>query len=104
MTLEQKNLILGFLAVTGLDKENQKEETRLQKLFSELIELLPAEHRRKGITLQMDLEDLVENVKFSYLGFGASLYEVAEEWNLDWTPIVAKEIKEQARENNRESA
>lgn len=98
MTLEQKNLILGFLAISGLDKENEKEQERLSYLVSEIIDLLPKEHRKKEIFLQSDLLDFIAKIKFDYLGFGANLYETTEEKNLDWTPEVAEKIKDEARE------
>lgn len=97
MTLEQRNLLLGFLAISGLDKENVKEQERLFNLVSEIIDLLPKEHRKKGIILQSDLIDYIAKVKWDYVGYGANLYETTEEWNLDWTPKVAKEITEQVR-------
>lgn len=99
MTLEQRNLLIGFLAISGLDRENVKEENRVLELVSEIIDLLPKENRKKGIILQSDLLDYIANIKWSYLGYGANLYEVIEEWNLDWTPSVAREITKKARES-----
>lgn len=104
MTLEQRNLLLNFLSLSGLDRENKKAQENIFKLISEIIDLLPKEHRKKGIILQSDLVEFIASTKWSYIGYGANLYEAIEEYNLDWTPSVAREITEKARETEKKSA
>lgn len=98
MTLEQKNFLLGFLAISGVNKEVQQNETDVKKLVSEIIDLLPKEERKKGLNLENNLIRLLELVKWSYFDYGVSANETLEDWNLEWTPeepeiSVNEEIK-----------
>lgn len=86
MTLEQKNFLLGFLELSGVNKEVKDFEMDVRKQVSNIIDLLPKEDISKGIKLESDLLKLLELLKWSYLSYGASANETLEDWNLDWTP------------------
>ena len=86
MTLEQKNFLLGFLSISGVNREVKDFEMDVRKQVSEIINLLPSEDIKKGIKLESDLLKLLELVKWSYFDYGASANETLEDWNLEWTP------------------
>ena len=86
MTLEQKNFLLGFLSISGVNKEVKDFEMDVRKQVSQIIDLLPSEEVSKGIKLESDLLELLELVKWSYFDYGASANETLEDWNLGWTP------------------
>ena len=98
MTLEQRNLLLGFLEISELNKESKEEQEKLYNLVSEIIDLLPKEHRKKGAKLEIALDEFITKTKWDYVGYGANLYKTIEDWNLNWTPKVAEKIKDEARE------
>lgn len=97
MTLEQKNFLLGFLAISGVNKSVQDFEMNVRKQVSEIIDLLPKEKISKGIKLENDLLELLELIKWSYFDYGVSANETDEEWDLTWTPDVAEKITKEAR-------
>lgn len=86
MTLEQKNFLLGFLELSGVNKEVKDFEMDVRKQVSNIIDLLPKEDISKGIKLESDLLKLLELLKWSYLSYGVSAKETLEDWNLEWTP------------------
>lgn len=100
MTNRDKNLIQGFLKLSGLAKETTEREEKVFRVLSNLLESLPENKRKEGIILQSDLDDLIELIKWNYMGYGANLNEVLEDYNLDWTPAVADEISLEAKKEN----
>lgn len=86
MTLEQKNFILGFLAISGINKEVVNFEEKIRNDFSKIIDLLPKEERKKGLKFENDLIDFIEILKWNYFNYGVSANETLEEWQLTWTP------------------
>lgn len=52
MTLEQKNFLLGFLSISGVNKEISDFEEKLREDISDIIDLLPKEERKKRISFR----------------------------------------------------
>lgn len=100
MTNRDKNLVKCFLTLSGLAKETTDKEEKAIQILGDLIDSLPAEKRKEGIRLQSDLVDLFDLIKWNYMGYGANVNEVLEEYDLDWTPAVAEEINREVRKEN----
>ena len=98
MTLEQKNFLLGFLRISGINKEISDFEEKLREDISDIIDLLPKEERKKGLALENNFLDFIQLLKWTYFDYGASAKETLEDWNLEWIPeepeiSVNEEIK-----------
>lgn len=86
MTTEQKNLLLGFLEISGVNKEVRDFEMNVRNQVSKIIDLLPSENSKKGLQLESDLLNLIDLLKWSYFDYGVSAEETLDSWKLNWTP------------------
>ena len=72
MTLEQKNFLLGFLRISGVNKEISDFEEKLREDISDIIDLLPKEERKKGLALENNFLDFIQLLKWTYFDYGVS--------------------------------
>lgn len=90
MTLQEKNYILGFLEISGLDNEIKEHEEQIKKDFSELVATLPEKEKAHGIEIRKKLEDFIYALKWHCIGIGASADETRREWNMDFIPKILR--------------
>lgn len=95
MTLEQKNLIIGFIEISEINKDLRGFEMIVRGQVSEIIDLLPKENIKKGLKLEGNLLKLLELIKWNYFEYGASTEETLDSWRLNWTPEGLKKGSEE---------
>lgn len=93
MTVKEKNIIRNFLFLTGLDTEETKRIDSIISKIEKVAEALPKEKRKECTDLEGEIMNLLDVVKWNYMDYGARLYEIMEEYELDWTPEKMKELE-----------
>lgn len=93
MTIKEKNIIKNFLFLTGLDKEESRRKDNIVDKIEKVAEFLPEEAKKECTDLEGEIMALLDVVKWHYMDYGAKLHEAIEDYDLDWTPEIMKEIE-----------
>lgn len=99
MTTREKNLLIFFLELTSTDDGCTKKWDEVTHKLSKLAYKLGIKdgtpENRDFMELEKDITDLFQMTKERYFNFGEKANEVIEEYDLDWTPLVAKKLEEE---------
>lgn len=100
MSIREKNLLMYFLGVSkadnGCTKQYEKVLTELTKLAYKLGIKDGTPQNREFMALENEIIELFQMTKDTYFDFGENANEVLEEYDLDFIPEKAEEIRKVA--------